>query len=267
MENLKFKSTVSINYDAYNQANYVPSFVEIGGFSEGQDSGGGLGTRAHSTSINSFFENTLTYDREFNEEHRLNLLAGTSWEDYRTDFFSATGRGYPDDNILNNLSSAATAVAVSGASPDSRNALLSFYLRANYVWKERYLFTFTGRADASSKFAPDNRYGFFPSGAVAWRISQENFMRGIEWIDEIKLRVSAGKTGTQSIGDHMWRTLYTTAAYNGKNAMIPSQLGNDAIKWEATVQKDFGVDFSLWNGRLAGTFGYYHKVTDELCSI
>ena len=262
LENLKFKSTVSINYDAYNQANYVPSFVEIGGFSEGQDSGGGLGTRAHSTSINSFFENTLTYDREFNEEHRLNLLAGTSWEDYRTDFFSATGRGYPDDNILNNLSSAATAVAVSGASPDSRNALLSFYLRANYVWKERYLFTFTGRADASSKFAPDNRYGFFPSGAVAWRISQENFMRGIEWIDEIKLRVSAGKTGTQSIGDHMWRTLYTTAAYNGKNAMIPSQLGNDAIKWEATVQKDFGVDFSLWNGRLAGTFGYYHKVTD-----
>lgn len=73
---------------------------------------------------------------------------------------------------------------------------------------------------------------------------------------------SAGKTGTQSIGDHMWRTLYTTVSYGGKNALIPTQLGNDKIKWESTVQKDLGLDFSFWNGRLAGTFGYYHKVTD-----
>lgn len=123
----------------------------------------------------------------------MNVLAGTSWEDYRSDYFSATGRGYPDDDILNNLSSAATAVNVKGSNPENRNSLLSFYLRANYIWKDRYLFTFTGRADASSKFAPDNQYGFFPSGAIAWRISQENFMRDAEWIDEIKLRASAGK--------------------------------------------------------------------------
>ena len=262
LRDFKFKSTVSVSYDAYNQLNYVPSFVEVGGFYGREDSQGGLGTQANSTTINTFFENTLTWDKEFNQNHRLNVLAGTSWEDYRSDYFSATGRGYPDDDILNNLSSAATAVNVKGANPENRNSLLSFYLRANYIWKDRYLFTFTGRADASSKFAPDNQYGFFPSGAIAWRISQENFMRDAEWIDEIKLRASAGKTGTQSIGDHMWRTLYTTASYGGKNALIPTQLGNDKIKWESTVQKDLGLDFSFWNGRLAGTFGYYHKVTD-----
>lgn len=71
-----------------------------------------------------------------------------------------------------------------------------------------------------------------------------------------------GKTGTQSIGDHMWRTLYSPVSYGDKNALIPTQLGNDKIKWESTVQKDLGLDFSFMRGRLGGTFGYYHKVTD-----
>lgn len=262
LKDFKFKSTVSVNYSTYNQLNYVPSFVDIGNYYGRDDSEGGMGSQAQSTTIDVFFENTLTYNKEFNENHRLNVLAGTSWEEHQSDFFSASGKGYPDDYYLNNLSSAATATKVQGSNPDSRSSLLSFYLRANYVWKDRYLFTFTGRADASSKFAPDNQYGFFPSGAIAWRISEENFLKGAEWIDEIKLRASMGKTGTQSIGDHMWRTLYSPVSYAGKNALIPTQLGNNSIKWEATVQKDLGLDFSFMHGRLGGTFGYYHKVTD-----
>ena len=262
LKDFKFKSTVSINYNNYNQLNYVPSFVEVGGFYGREDSQGGMGTQAQSTVIDVFFENTLTYDKEFNENHRLNVLAGTSWEDHRKDYFSASGRGYPDDDYLNNLSSASIAANVKGSNPESRTSLLSFYVRANYVWKDRYLFTFTGRADASSKFAPDNQYGFFPSGAIAWRISEENFLNMVEWIDEIKVRASMGKTGTQSIGDHMWRTLYSPVSYGDKNALIPTQLGNDKIKWESTVQKDLGLDFSFMRGRLGGTFGYYHKVTD-----
>ena len=262
LKDFKFKSTVSINYNNYNQLNYVPSFVEVGGFYGREDSQGGMGTQAQSTVIDVFFENTLTYDKEFNENHRLNVLAGTSWEDHRKDYFSASGRGYPDDDYLNNLSSASIAANVKGSNPESRTSLLSFYVRANYVWKDRYLFTFTGRADASSKFAPDNQYGFFPSGAIAWRISEENFLNMVEWIDEIKVRASMGKTGTQSIGDHMWRTLYSPVSYGDKNALIPTQLGNDKIKWESTVQKDLGLDFSFMRRRLGGTFGYYHKVTD-----
>ena len=262
LKDFKFKSTVSINYNNYNQLNYVPSFVEVGGFYGREDSQGGMGTQAQSTVIDVFFENTLTYDKEFNENHRLNVLAGTSWEDHRKDYFSASGRGYPDDDYLNNLSSASIAANVKGSNPESRTSLLSFYVRANYVWKDRYLFTFTGRADASSKFAPDNQYGFFPSGAIAWRISEENVLNMFEWIDEIKVRASMGKTGTQSIGDHMWRTLYSPVSYGDKNALIPTQLGNDKIKWESTVQKDLGLDFSFMRGRLGGTFGYYHKVTD-----
>ena len=124
------------------------------------------------------------------------------------------------------------------------------------------LLTFTGRSDASSKFAKHNRVGYFPSGAIAWRISEEPFLQDVAWIDELKLRASIGKTGTQNISDHMFRTLYAAGAYAGVSALYPEQLGNDAIKWESTVQKDLGLDFSFFQGRLSGTLAYYYKTTD-----
>ncbi|WP_039867552.1 TonB-dependent receptor [Pedobacter sp. BAL39] len=262
LNELKFKSTVSANFRAYNQLNYVPSYVEVGGFYGREDTQGGLGSQSNSNFLSTFIENTLTWNKEFNEDHRLTVLAGTSWEKNKSDYFSATGRGYPDDNFLNNLSSAAVPVSVSGANPLSQSSLLSFYVRANYVLMDKYLLTFTGRSDASSKFGPGNQVGYFPSGAVGWRISQENFLKDVKWLDELKLRASAGRTGTQNIGDHLWRTLYTPDAYAGNNALVPSQLGNANIKWESTTQQDLGLDFSFFKGRLGGTFGYYNKVTD-----
>lgn len=262
LKDLKFKSTFSANYSNYNQLNYTPSYVEIGGFYGRESSGGGLGSQSTSNTLSTFIENTLTWNKTFNEDHRLNVLAGTSWEKNRMDFFSATGRGFPDDDFLNNLSSAATPLSVRGGNPSGQSSLLSFYLRANYVFKDKYLLTFTGRSDASSKFSPGNQVGYFPSGAVAWRISEENFLKDVKWINEIKIRVSAGSTGTQSIGDHLWRTLYTPDSYAGMNALVPSQLGNANIKWESTTQQDLGLDFSFFNGRLGGIFGYYNKVTD-----
>lgn len=262
LKDLQFKSTFSANYSNYLQRNYTPSYVEIGGFYGKESSGGGLGSNSNVNSLSTFIENTLTWNKTFNAANRLNLLGGTSWENNSADMFSATGRGYPDDFVLNNLSSAVTAVSVRGASPITRSALLSFYLRANYVWKDRYLFTFTGRSDASSKFSPANRVGYFPSGSVAWRISEESFLKGVSWIDELKLRVGAGRTGTQSIGDNLWRTLYQPDSYAGTNAIVPSQLGNARIKWESTTQQDLGLDFNLFKGRFGGTIAYYKKVTD-----
>ncbi len=262
LKDLKFKSTFSANYSNYNQLNYTPSYVDIGGFYGREGSGGGLGSQSTSNSLSTFIENTLTWNKTFNENHRLNVLGGTSWEKNRTDFFSATGRGFPDDDFLNNLSSAAIPLSVRGANPSGQSSLLSFYVRANYVFRDKYLLTFTGRADASSKFSPGNQVGYFPSGAVAWRISEENFLKDVKWINEIKLRVSAGSTGTQSIGDNLWRTFYTPDSYAGLNALLPTQLGNANMKWESTTQQDLGLDFSFFNGRLGGTFGYYNKITD-----
>lgn len=264
MKNMKFRSVVSVNYNNYNQLNYVPSYVKINSFYGSVSSNGGTGAQANTESINTFYENTITWNKDFNQDNRLNLLVGTSWEKYRESFFSASGSGYPDDDFLNNLNSAAIPVSVKGSNPSRQNALLSFYVRANYAYKEKYLLTFTGRSDQSSKFAPSNQTGYFPSGAVAWRISQEKFLKNVSWVDELKLRVSAGLTGTQNIGDDLFRTLFTPVAYAGTNAIVPTQLGNDKIKWEQTLQKDIGLDYSLFKGRLRGTFGYYEKTTDGL---
>lgn len=262
LEGLKLKTTISANHSNYNQLNYVPSYVLTSSFYGAEDNGGGVGTQSQSTSTNIFWENTLTYIKQFNDFHSLNAVIGHSWEQDKTDYFSASGKGYPDDKYLNNLSSAATASSVAGSSPLSKSSLLSFYGRFNYSILDRYLITATGRSDTSSKFAKSHRTGIFPSGALAWRISEEKWLRNVKWIDEIKLRGSIGKTGTQSISDWMFLTLYSPDSYAGSSALYPSQLGNDDIHWESTTQKDLGLDFTLFKGRLSGTVALYRKDTD-----
>lgn len=262
-QDLKFKSTLSLSYSNYNQLNYIPSYVLVTSTNGAADNGGGSGSQAQSTLLGTFWENTFTYNKVFNDKHALNAVIGHAWEQDKESYFSATGRGYPDDKYLNNLSSAAFASSVAGANPNAKSSLLSFYGRLNYTLMERYLFTLTGRSDTSSKFSKDHRTGYFPSAAFAWRVSQEKFLRDIHWIDEIKLRASIGKTGTQNIGNWMFLSLFTPDSYGGHNALYSSQLGNDDIKWESTVQKDLGLDFSFFKGRLGGTIAYYQKVTDD----
>jgi TonB-linked SusC/RagA family outer membrane protein len=263
LKNLKLKSTVSVNYNNYRQTNYVPSTAQIsgsGGYASGSKNG--IATQAQSQNVDLFYENTLTWDKQFNENNRINILAGTSWQITRSNSFSASGQGFPDDNYLNNLSSAALTLPSTGIS--GQNSLLSFYMRANYALYEKYLFTFTGRSDASSKFPEHNRVGYFPSGGVAWRISEEKFLKNVKWISEIKLRASAGYTGTQNIGDNLFYTLYSPVSYAGLNGLAPTQLGNDKIKWESTLQKDAGIDFAFFNSRLSGGIGYYEKSTEGI---
>jgi len=261
---LRFRSTASLNMQQYTQINYTPSYLNVSNFYGSASSNGGIGTNSNRRMANWFVENTLTYDKKL-DDHALNVLAGTSYETRKESFFSATGSGYPNDNILNNLSSAVTPLNVNGDNPTKpQSYLLSFYMRANYSYADKYLLTFTGRTDGSSKFGPDNKFAYFPSGAVAWRLSNENFMKDISWIEDLKLRGSYGLAGTQNIGDQMYRTLYTPFSYAGGNALIPTQLGNPGIRWETTKEIDGGLDLSLFKGRLQATFDYYHKRTNGI---
>lgn len=261
-KSLQFKSTVSLNMQTYNQRNYTPSYLDIGSFYGSVANNGGIGGNTNSTLANWFLENTLTYTKNINENNVINLLAGTSYETRKSSFFSATATGYPNDNVLTGLSSAITPLLVRGDDPSGpQSYLLSFYLRANYSLMDKYLFTFTGRTDGSSKFGPDNKFGYFPSAAIGWRISKENFLKRVKWIDDIKFRGSYGLTGTQNIGDQMYRTLYSPYSYGGTNALIPTQLGNPGIKWESTKEADAGLDISLFGNRLQATADYYNKQT------
>ena len=259
-KDLQFKSSGSLNSVAYNQRNYAPSYLNVGSTYGPAINGGGIGSNSNRRLTDWFIENTLTYNKKFNDNNSLNVLVGQSYETTKTSFFSATATGYPNDNVLNSLSSAVTPLYVSGDDPGApQSYLLSFYARANYSLMDKYLFTFTGRTDGSSKFGPNNKFGYFPSGAVAWRLSQEKFLKNIKWIDDIKIRGSYGLTGTQNIGDQMYRTLYNPYSYAGSSALIPLQLGNERIKWESTKEADAGLDISLFNSRLTATIDYYNK--------
>lgn len=262
IKNLKFRSQASINYNEYHQRNYTPSSSLVATASDAVSSKGGIGSQGQTQNTSYLYENTLSYNQQFDKNNRLDVVVGTSWQLDRTTSFQASGQTYPDDFILNNLGSA--AVTLPNVSAAYQNALLSFYARANYAYQDKYLLTITGRSDASSKFSSANQVGYFPSAGIAWRLSQENFMKKLTWVDDLKIRASAGYTGTQNIGNNVYRTLYTAASYNGTNATIPTQLGNASIKWESTLQKDAGLDFSLFKGRLNGSVGIYEKKSSGL---
>ncbi|MVT09313.1 SusC/RagA family TonB-linked outer membrane protein [Chitinophaga tropicalis] len=260
----QFKSTVSLNNQIYNQRLYTPSYLQIGSFYGNVSSNGGIGSNSNSRFTDWFVENTLGYNKKWRDKHALNVLAGTSYETIKNSFFSATASGYPDDYVLNGLSGAVNPLFTRGDDPRKpQSYLISYYLRANYVFKDKYLLTFTGRADGSSKFGPDNKFGYFPSGAIAWRISKEKFLDNVAWIEDLKLRGSYGITGNQNIGNQMYRTLYSPYSYAGSSALVPTQLGNPKIKWETTKQADVGLDFSFFRNRLQGTADYFNKQTDD----
>jgi TonB-linked SusC/RagA family outer membrane protein len=264
LRNLRFRSAVSLNMQTYNQRNYLPSYIDIETSGYNRPDPGGIGSDANSRFADWFLENTLSYDQQFNSKHALHVVIGQSYETTKYSWFRTTAAGFPNDDFLNGLSSASTVVGVAGDDPRSpQSYLLSFYARTNYSYMDKYLFTFTGRTDGSSKFGPENKYGYFPSGAIAWRISRERFLEKVRWINDIKLRGSYGLTGNQNIGDQMYRTLYNTVSYAGSSAVVPVQLGNSGIKWESTKETGAGLDLAFLNNRLNATFDYYNRQTDD----
>lgn len=147
---------------------------------------------------------------------------------------------------------------------------VSFFARANYSLLDRYLLTVTFRADGSSKFAPNHRWGYFPAGALAWRISDEAFMEGTRnWLDNLKLRLSYGMAGADNIDSSLWRETWesTTVTFNGQNysGYKPNgMLSNPDLKWETTISRNIGLDFGFFGNRLSGTIDAYWNTTKDL---
>ncbi len=165
-------------------------------------------------------------------------------------------------------------------------SLVSFFGKLNYTYDEKYLVSLTVRRDGSSRFGKDNRYATFPSVSAGWRISQENFMKGIDWLDDLKLRASWGQTGNQEIsnisrytiyvpnygltesGGQSYGTSYDITGTNGgsilQSGFKRDQIGNNGIKWETTTQTNIGIDFTLFNQSLYGSFDWYYKKTTDI---
>lgn len=218
--------------------------------------------------LNSWqFENYLTYFKEFNDRHRLNAMVGLSWQ--HVDRFNATARSqnFQDDYFMfNNLGAGANAIQPQSGSV--AYGLNSYFSRINYTLNDKYLFTFTGRVDGSSKFGSSNQYAFFPSAAFAWRASDEEFLRNSSTISDLKLRASYGQTGNSEI------TAYQSLAGMGNYSVVfnnqreigigISRLANPDLRWEKTSQVDFGAEIGFAQNRVMVEVDLYRKITDDM---
>lgn len=210
-------------------------------------------------------ENFLSYNREFGN-HKVNLAGGYSWQNNTERRVNNSVIEFPTDN----LGTDAIGLGLTPSIPTSsriKRVLSSFYLRTNYIFNNKYFITFSGRADGSSVFAEGNKWGFFPSGALGWAISEENFMDNT-FISNLKVRASYGLTGTQSIPPQGSLTLLgvTNAVINDVliSGLAPVKLGNSNLEWEKTTQFNIGLDLGLFEDRLYATFDYYNKETNDL---
>ena len=216
-------------------------------------------------------ENTATYTFDLNELHKFSAMGGFSASKTTYEEVTADSKKLSEILKYHNLGGAEEhGPNSSWAVPSS---LVSFYGRLNYNYDNRYLATFTMRADGSSRFAPGHRWGYFPSLAVAWRASEEKFIKeNVPVISNLKLRISAGKLGNQNIGDFAYMARIAaggaSANYVFGNSLaggtVQTSIANPNLTWEKTNQLDLAIDFGLFNNRVAGTIETYHKRTTDL---
>ncbi|RZK91278.1 MAG: SusC/RagA family TonB-linked outer membrane protein, partial [Pedobacter sp.] len=227
---------------------------------------GGIAYRQVNNWVN---ENTLTYNNVFNKKHSLNVLVGATLQGINATGYGYTAIAVPNESLgINGLDEGTPRTITSTA---TGSTLASGLARVNYNYKSRYLFTATVRADGSSKFRTDNKWSVFTSGAFAWRMSDEPFMKSIKFINDAKLRISYGETGNNRIGDFSTYSTFIIepmAAYAFNNSIvkgiIPMAIGNPGLKWETTATANIGYDLSMFKDRIQFTFDAYRKTTFDL---
>ncbi len=261
IDGLTFRVNAGAEVNAGSSDRYIPIGLSAGGKLDGDAS------KSKSNYYTIINENILTYDKRFNKDHALNLMGGVTFQTYQYNDLGGSGTGFLRDVYeTNNLGVASTPGTPSSGYSDYRMA--SFLGRANYNLMERYLLTVTARYDGSSKFSKNHKFAFFPSAALAWRLSEENFMQDIDWLSNLKLRASIGQTGNQSISPYQtFARLGTSGPIFGDGKDIGfglSSMANDDLKWETTTQTDIGVDFGFFSNRLNIGFDYYWKQTRDL---
>nr|WP_321028668.1 TonB-dependent receptor [Bacteroides nordii] len=266
VKGLKFKTTggAELGYD-YNNS-YIPKYKW--GMNESKNT---MQTVSSAYEQLYLWDNTLNYDKSFGK-HRINAMAGTSYQEYKKESVSASGSGRASE-LTTELDNATKATDVGGNS--LRWALMSYMARLHYSYDDRYLVTATFRADGSSKFGKDNRFGYFPSFAAAWNIGNESFMQSVKPISQLKLRAGYGQTGNQNIGAYTFADkLSVNGVYNfGSqrgfesnlvNLIYPYLLSNPSVKWEAVEQYNVGVDIGFLKNRIVANLDFYVKNTRDM---
>ena len=257
---LKFRSSFGVDYNNYNENEYWDTRTILG-------ASGGKGSESVTQSTTLINEQTLNYNTTLGN-HSIGLLVGNTIQDVELKNISATGTNFPNNNYTQ-ISSAATQTA---SQYKSNSGLLSFFSRADYNYDKKYYVEAIIRADGSSKFGENNKWGYFPSVGAAWRVKEESFLKDVSAISNLKIRASYGLTGNQSgVADFASLGLWTGGyGYSDKGGSsegpgtAPLQIANPDLKWEKTAQFSTGFDLGLWNDRINLEFNYYNKYTTDV---
>lgn len=253
----------SLSRNSFHSGFYTPASAESGRADHGS------AVRTTSLDQMMLLEANVTYDQKFGK-HKVNAVLGYSWQKYMGENFSAANRDFATDAFsYNNLGAGLDLKVGDVSSYKSSSKLISFFGRVTYDYDSRYYVTATLRRDGSSKFGANNRWGYFPSASVAWRISSEKFMRNAHWMDDLKVRVSYGVTGNEAIGNYRTMAIYGDSGYyydagEWKTQYAPTQNENPNLRWERTAQLAVGLDFAFFKNRLYGSVEYYNKQTSDL---
>jgi len=273
LKNLKLKSTIGTDIMQFRSKYFRPSNVPKNGAVAPLPSSERKGNTENKEVVNWLNENTLSYYTSFGA-HEIDAVAGFTVQKNIYNQSKAEGSDFPND-IIRTIKN---ATVKSGESSMNEWSLVSYLARVNYRYNNRYYLTASIRADGSSRFGKNNRYGYFPSGSIAWRISQEEFLKDVEWLSDLKVRASAGLTGNNSMLDKdgkqmnygsigtMLNQNYVFGAGPGNivSGLAQNSISNHDLTWEKTQQYDVGLEFSILNSRLSFTFDMYKRNTTDL---
>ncbi|GAB3888815.1 SusC/RagA family TonB-linked outer membrane protein [Spirosoma agri] len=254
------------------RVNFGPDFSvsRAGRFTGSQtnDRKGGDPTASNNNQFgfNYTLENILTYSKTFGD-HNIGITALQSIQRDNFEYSNLSVQGIPaETQQYNNVGNASLVLGV--GSNLIQWTLNSFMGRINYDYKDKYLVTATLRRDGSSRFGENTKYGNFPGIALAWNINNEDFLKEVTWLDQLKLRVSRGSVGNQGVVPYQTQGLLSRTVYAWNNTAAygyrPSTIGNPDLKWETSTSSNIGVDFSLWRGRVAGSIEFYQTNTTDL---
>lgn len=257
---LTLKASVGLNSEKLTQEYFSGSYTSLGLATQGI---GGTGNRQTDVWQQEY---TAAYAIDINDNHSLDALAGYTRQTQTSTYSSIRTNHFTNESLKQyNLGDGANIYTPNTGKSES--ALNSFLARVNYSYLDRYNATATFRADNSSRFARNHRWGYFPSLGLSWNAEKEHFLSGAYDLDYLKVRASAGLVGNQEISDYAFTTSYATGSYGGSSSYSKSNTANDKLKWETTASYNVGVDLGLWHNKVNIVTDVYYKKTSDLLLV
>lgn len=265
---LTFRSNVGVDLTFFHDKTFNENFGDDDGGGSGIDQGLGRRNRPNNLSerrseaLALTFSNTLNYNKSFNEKHNLSAMIGTEYiTQTESDLFGDRARfPYPIDEFRY-LSYGSKGLAENNGGSSTESTLFSYFGSTTYSYDNKYMVTTNLRADASSRFTENNRWGYFPSLSAGWTITQEDFLSETDWLSNLKLRASWGQLGNQNIDNYTYAELIEETE---EGIVRRVRYGNSDLKWETTTQTNIGIDVGILNNKIAFTAEYFNKITTDI---